>query len=427
MIKTTAAITAAATFASLGSNFAYAAAGSDTIRVGLVGCGGRGRGAAGDCTLPNERVVLVAMGDMFQDRINEAKTQLRETLGEKFQVTDDHCFTGFDAYKKVIASDVDLVIFATPPGFRPMHIAAAIDADKHVFAEKPVAVDAPGVRSVLESAKKFKQKNKAFVTGAQRRHQVEYIETIKRIHDGEIGQLVSGNCYWNQGGLWKKDREPSWSDMEWQLRNWLYFTWLSGDHIVEQHIHQLDVMNWLFSKGDDSGHPLKAYGMGGRQTRTDAAYGHIYDHFAIEYEYANGARVLSMARQQDGTDPRVSEWIVGTKGCSDPAGSIYGVGKKFDKDKPTWSTKRPKDAPSPYQQEHIDLIASIRKNEPLNEAKRIAESTLTAIMGRMSAYTGKEVTWEQAMNSHESLMPDKLELGPIATPAVAMPGKTQLT
>jgi predicted dehydrogenase len=314
-----------------------------------------------------------------------------------------------------------------------MHIAAAIEADKHVFAEKPVAVDAPGVRSVIESAKKFKQKNKSFVTGAQRRHQAEYIETIKKIHDGEIGELVSGNCYWNQGGLWKKEREPSWSDMEWQLRNWLYFTWLSGDHIVEQHIHQLDVMNWLFSKpaagssGSESGHPIKAYGMGGRQTRTDAAYGHIYDHFAIEYEYPNGARVLSMARQQDGTDPRVSEWIVGTKGAADPAGSLYAVGRAFDHDNPTWSYKRRKDAPSPYQQEHIDMIASIRKGEPLNEAQRIAESTLTAIMGRMSAYTGKEVTWEQAMNSQESLMPDKLQLGPIATPAVAMPGKTQLT
>jgi predicted dehydrogenase len=425
LIKTTAAITAAATFASLGSNFAHAAAASDTIRVGLIGCGGRGSGAAGDCTLPNERVNLVAMGDVFPDRLNDAKQNLAATLGDKFQVKDEMCFTGFDAYKKVLATDVDLVILATPPGFRPIHIAAAVEAGKNVFAEKPCAVDAPGVRSVIESAKKFKQKNLAFVAGAQRRHQIEYIETIQRIHDGAIGELVAGNCYWNQGGLWKKDREPSWSDMEWQLRNWLYFTWLSGDHIVEQHIHQHDVMNWLFTKpatgnnGDDSGHPVKAYGMGGRQVRTDKAYGHIFDHFAIEYEYSNGAKVTSMARQQDGTDARVAEWIVGTEGVADPSGTIKG--------KNPFRFKRPEGAPTPYQQEHIDLIASIRKNEPLNEAQRIAESTLTAIMGRMSAYTGKEVTWEQAMASNESLMPSKLELGPIATPAVAMPGRTQLT
>ena len=422
MIKTTAAIGAAAAFASLGSNFAHAAAASDVIRVGLVGCGGRGTGAAGDITVPNDNVHLVAMGDMFQDRLDGSKQRLREKLGEKFQVKDDNCFTGFDAYKKVIASDVDLVIFATPPGFRPMHIAAAVDAGKHVVAEKPVAVDAPGVRSVLESAKKFKEKKLGFVAGAQRRHAVEYIETIKRIHDGAIGELVSGNCYWNQKGLWMHPRKSDWSDMEWQLRNWLYFTWLSGDHIVEQHIHQHDVMNWLFSKGDESGHPVKAYGMGGRQTRTDPAYGHIYDHFAVEFEYPNGARVTSMARQQEGTDGRVSEWIVGTKGRSNAAGMIKGHDGET-----IYRFKRPEKTVSPYQQEQIDLIASIRAGEPLNEAKQIAESTLTAIMGRMSAYTGKEVTWEQAMSSQESLMPDKLQLGPIATPAVAMPGKTQLT
>jgi predicted dehydrogenase len=214
-------------------------------------------------------------------------------------------------------------------------------------------------------------------------------------------------------------RKSEWSDMEWQLRNWLYFTWLSGDHIVEQHIHQHDVMNWLFSKGEESAHPTKAYGMGGRQVRTDPAYGHIFDHFAIEYEYANGARVTSMARQQDGTDARVAEWIVGSEGVADPAGTIKG--------KNAFRFKRSEGALSPYQQEHVDLIASIRKNEPLNEAKRIAESTLTAIMGRMSAYTGKEVTWEQALSSQESLMPSKLQMGEIATPAVAQPGKTQLT
>ena len=422
VIKTTAAVTAAAAFASLGTNFAHAQSNSDKIRVGLIGCGGRGSGAAGDITVPNDNVVLVAMGDMFPDRIADAKRKLSDKLGEKYQVKDENCFTGFDAYKKVIASDVDLVILATPPGFRPGHIAAAVDAGKHVFAEKPVAVDAAGVRSVLESAKKFKEKKLGFVAGAQRRHQLEYLETIKRIHDGAIGQLVSGNCYWNQGGLWKKDRQAGWSDMEWQLRNWLYFTWLSGDHIVEQHIHQHDVMNWVFGKPGASAHPVKAYGMGGRQVRTQEAYGHVYDHFAVEYEYADGAKVTSMARQIDGTDGRVAEHVVGTKGRSNCAGDIRGHDGSS-----ILRFKRPKGTPSPYVQEQIDLVTSIRSGNPLNEAEQIAHSTLTAIMGRMSAYTGKEVTWEQAMASQESLMPGKLEMGEIATPAVAQPGKTQLT
>ncbi|MEO6436469.1 MAG: Gfo/Idh/MocA family oxidoreductase [Tepidisphaeraceae bacterium] len=417
MLKSTAAVTAAATFASLGSNFAFAQA-SDKIRVGLVGCGGRGTGAAGDNVLTNENVELVALGDVFQDRINAAKGTLTQSLGAKYQVKDDHCFVGFDAYQKVIASDVDLVILATPPGFRPMHIAAAVDAGKHVFAEKPVAVDAGGVRSVIESAKKFKEKKLAFVAGAQRRHDVGYNEVIKRIHDGAIGELTGGNCYWNQGGLWMHPRKPEWSDMEWQLRNWLYFTWLSGDHICEQHIHQHDVMNWVFG-----GHPVSAYGMGGRQVRTDPAYGHIFDHFAVEYTYPNGARVLSFCRQIDGTDARVSEFVVGTKGKADPAASIKGeTTYRFDR-----KTEAPNALPSPYQQEHKDLVDSIRKGEPLNEAQQIAESTLTAIMGRMTAYTGKQIEWDQALNSQESLMPAKLEMGEIATPAVATPGKTQLT
>jgi predicted dehydrogenase len=359
------------------------------------------------------------MGDVFADRLNGAKGKLKDKLGEKFQVKEENCFVGFDAYQKVIASDVDLVILATPPGFRPGHIKAAVDAGKHVFAEKPVAVDAAGVRTVLEAAKKVKEKNLAFVAGAQRRHQVEYIETIKRIHDGAIGDVVSGNVYWNQGDLWMHPRKAEWSDMEWQLRNWLYFTWLSGDHIVEQHIHQHDVMNWVFSGSDKLVHPVKAYGMGGRQVRTDAAYGHIFDHFAVEYEYPSGAKVTSFCRQQSGTDTRVAEHVVGTKGTSNCAGTIKGEN--------SFRFKRPEKAASPYEQEHIDMIASIRAGKPLNEAEQIAYSTLTAIMGRMSAYTGKEITWEAALKSEESLMPKELKMGEIATPAVAMPGKTQLT
>src|SRR2546423_790962 len=266
LLKTTATISAAAAFASLGSNFAFAQ-GSDKIRVGLIGCGGRGTGAAGDCINSNDNVQLVAMGDLFQDHLDDARVKLKDALKENFAVTDDRCFVGFDAYQKVIASDVDLVILATPPGFRPTHIAAAVDAGKHVFAEKPVATDPAGVRKVLAAAEKIKAKELAFVCGTQRRHDVGYNATIKRIHDGAIGELVGGQCYWNQGFLWMKPRQPEWSDMEWQIRNWLYFTWLSGDHIVEQHVHNMDVMNWCF--GD---HPVSAYGMGGRQVRTDKAY-----------------------------------------------------------------------------------------------------------------------------------------------------------
>ena len=412
VLKATASASAFAMTGALGTNFAHAQ-GSTLIRVGLVGCGGRGNGAAKDCAGSNENVQIVALGDVFQERIDRAKKQLAE-LGDKFAVKDDHCFVGFDAYQKVIASEVDLVIFATPPGFRPMHIAAAVDAGKHIFAEKPVAVDPAGVRSVLASAKKIKEKKLGFVCGTQRRHHAGYIETIKRIQDGAIGDVVGGQCYWNQGGLWMHPRQESWSDMEWQLRNWLYFTWLSGDHIVEQHVHNIDVMNWVMG-----GPPVSAYGMGGRQARTDPAYGHIFDHFAIEFVYPNGTRIQSMARQQDGTEVRVGENIVGTKGTSNPsAGQITGANPL--------RLRAPQGGYGEYQQEHVDLIKSIRAGSPLNEAQTIAHSTLTAIMGRMSAYTGKLVTWEQAMNSKLDIVPSSFAMGPMPVPPVAIPGKEQL-
>jgi myo-inositol 2-dehydrogenase / D-chiro-inositol 1-dehydrogenase len=412
VLKATATGSALAMAGALGTNFAHAQ-GSTMLRIGLVGCGGRGTGAAKDCAGSNENVQIVALGDVFQERIDGVRKNLAE-LGEKFAVKDDHCFVGFDAYQKVIASDVDLVIFATPPGFRPMHIAAAVDAGKHVFAEKPVAVDPAGVRSVLASAKKIKEKKLGFVCGTQRRHHAGYIETIKRIQDGAIGDVVGGQCYWNQAGLWMHPRQESWSDMEWQLRNWLYFTWLSGDHIVEQHVHNIDVMNWVMG-----GPPVSAYGMGGRQARTDPAYGHIFDHFAIEYVYPNGTRIQSMARQQDGTEVRVGENIVGTKGTSNPsAGQITGA--------TPLRLRAPEGGYGEYQQEHVDLIKSIRAGTPLNEAQTIAHSTLTAIMGRMSAYTGKLVTWEQAMNSKLDIVPTSFAMGPMPVPPVAIPGKEQL-
>ena len=252
---------------------------AETIRVGVIGCGGRGTGAARDCITSSEGVELVAMGDLFPDRIERAKASLTRAIGDKFKVTADRTFVGFDAYQQVIASDVDLVILATPPGFRPEHLRAAIAGGKHVFTEKPVAVDPVGIRSVIETADLAKTKNLAVVAGTQRRHDPKYIETIRRIQAGEIGEVMAGQVYWNQGGLWTAERKPEMTDAEWQIRNWLYFTWLSGDHIVEQHVHNIDVANWVLNA-----HPISANGVGGRQVRTGPEYGHIYDHFAIELE-----------------------------------------------------------------------------------------------------------------------------------------------
>ncbi|MFB6272003.1 MAG: Gfo/Idh/MocA family protein [Salinibacter sp.] len=391
-------------------NFAYAD-GTDSIRLGLVGCGGRGTGAADNCVRSSDGVTLVAMGDLFQDRMEKSKETLSERLGDKFQVDRKHTFLGFDAYQKVIESDVDLVIFATPPAFRPTHLRAAIEGGKHVFIEKPVATDPTGIRSVMESAKMAEKKSLAIVAGTQRRHDPAYREAMKRIHNGAIGEVKTAQVYWNQGGLWNHERTPGMSDMEWQIRNWLYFTWLSGDHIVEQHVHNIDVANWALQS-----HPEKAIGVGGRQVRTDPSYGHIFDHFGIEFQYPSGARVYSMCRQQEGTPSRVEEHIIGTKGTSNGHSKIEG--------ETNW-TYEGEDV-NPYVQEHADLIASIRKGEPLNEGQRVAESVLTAIMGREAAYTGQELTWDQIKNAEMDLRPETMEFGSLPFPDVAEPGSTKL-
>jgi myo-inositol 2-dehydrogenase / D-chiro-inositol 1-dehydrogenase len=412
-IQTTAAATAA-----LAMPGGIHAAGSDVIRVGLIGCGGRGTGAARDCLRGAEGVELVALGDLVPDRLAQCRSELAKAAAEnpafaaKLKVTDDKCFTGFDAYKKVLASDVHLVILATPPGFRPAHLSAAVAANKHIFAEKPLAVDSAGVRSVLATYELAKQKGLGIGVGTQRRHQIEYLETIKRIEDGAIGNVVSGQVFWNQGGLWNRERQPAWSDAEWQIRNWLYFTWLSGDHIVEQHIHNIDVGNWVMGS-----HPVKATGIGGRQWRTDPKFGHIYDHFGVDFEYANGNRVLSMCRQINGTANRIGEHFLGSKGSSDAAGTIAGPA--------AWKFESATKPISPFVQEHTDLVASIRSGKPYNELKRVAESTLTAIMGREAAYTGQEVTWDEILNADQDLTPPQIAFGPLEVPPVAMPGLTK--
>jgi predicted dehydrogenase len=406
--------TVAAAVTSLGTMANAHAAGSDTIKVGLIGCGGRGSGAAEQSLKSAPGMKLYAMGDMFEDHLDNAKKNLQRKSGDKFDVTSDRCFVGFDAYKGVLESGVDLVILATPPGFRPMHLAAAVAAGKHIFTEKPVGVDGPGIRQVLAAAGAAELKNLAVVAGTQRRHQAGYVESMKRIHAGELGDLVSARCYWNQGSLWMKPRQKEWSDMEWQLRNWLYFTWLSGDHICEQHVHNIDVVNWAMG-----GPPVRAVGMGGRQVRTSPDYGNIFDHHTVDFEYASGAHCMSMCRQIPGCENNVSEAVIGTKGRWEgrPGNYVFDTGRR---------ARFRVEEINPYDQEHIDLVASIRDGRPLNELKTVAESTLTAIMGRMSTYTGKAVTWEQALNSKQNLLPSELKFGPLAIPAIAVPGETEL-
>jgi predicted dehydrogenase len=394
------------------------AAGSDTLKVGLVGCGGRGSGAAEDiCKAAGTTygVKLYALADAFEDHLKNCRNQLRDNSAckEKFDVADDRCFVGLDAYQKVIDC-CDLVILATPPGFRPVHIEATIKAGKHLFAEKPVAVDGTGIRKVLAAYEAATKKGLSVVTGTQRRHQSGYIESMKRIHDGAIGDLVGGQVYWNQGDIWAHKRQPGWSDTEYQIRNWYHFLWLCGDHIVEQHVHNLDVACWAL--GD---HPVAAVGMGGRQVITEPERGQSYDHFAVDYEFPHGVHVLSMCRQIPGCENNVSETIVGSRG------QFHSGGYRFTG--PDKARVRIQNEVNPYVQEHIDLLESIASQKRVNELKQVAESTLTAIMGRMSAYTGKLVTWEKALTSKLDTYPRELALGgSMKEPPVPKPGLSQL-
>jgi predicted dehydrogenase len=412
-IKTTSVASMATLAAAVSGSSGRCAGGSDAIRVGVIGCGGRGTGAAIDAVNSAPGVEILALFDPFQDRVDKSLKTLLEKVPAAVKVKPETCFTGFDGYKKLLAiKAINYIVMAAPPGFRPIHLKAAVEAGKHVFMEKPVAVDPVGVRSVIASSELAAKKRLAIVAGTQRRHQQKYLEVMKRIHDGAIGEVVGGQCYWNQGELWVIKQTPEMSDMEWQCRNWLYFSWTSGDHIVEQHVHNIDVINWAFGAT-----PVKVMGMGGRQVRTAPEYGNIFDHFAVEFEYPNGARVMSMCRQTPGCADRVEEKIVGTKGHAFGYGEISGPNVwKFEGDEP-----------NPYVVEHTDLIASIRAGKPLNEGKRIAESTLCAIMGRMSAYTGRALSWDWAMNASKlDLTPAKFEFGPNPVDPVAVPGQTPL-
>jgi predicted dehydrogenase len=395
------------------------AAGSGLLRVGLIGCGGRGTGAAAQALKADPEVKLVAMGDAFEDRIQQslATVQKDEKVAGKLDVVPDRCFAGFDAYKQVIAC-CDVVLLCTPPHFRPLHLRAAIEAGKHVFAEKPVAVDAPGVRSVVETCALAQKKGLSVVSGLCLRYEDGFRETVRRIHDGAVGEVLTLQANDYRGKIWVKPRLPRWSDMVWQMRNWYYFTWLSGDFNVEQHVHFLDVCAWAM-KGE---YPVRAVGLGGRQVRTGPEYGHIYDHFSVVYEYANGARLFSNCRQQVGCKNDISAHVVGTRGRALLSERKRGL--TIQTASGNWHYDGPES--DLYQIEHDELFASIRAAKPTNNGTYMAKSTLLAILGRMAAYTGQQITWEMAWNSKEDLTPPGYDWDvPLAVPPVAMPGVTK--
>ncbi len=371
------------------------AANSETLKVGLIGCGGRGTGAALQALNADKNAMLTAMGDIFDDRLQGSLRSLKneEAIRSRITVNPDTSFIGLDSYKKVLESGVDVVLLATPPGFRPFHLKAAVEAGKHVFCEKPMATDAPGVRSVMESVRIAKQKKLALVAGFCWRYNAGERELMKRIHDGEIGEPMSLETVYNTGPLWVRPRKPEWTDMQYQMRNWYYFTWLSGDHIVEQAVHSIDKMAWAMKDVP----PLKCVAQGGRQARTGKDYGHIFDHFSVVYEYPQGARGYHSCRQQAGCAQANADHIIGTKGIA----TIKAFGQLTTTGANPWRFRG--ERPDMYQVEHNELFASIRDGKPINDGDRMSSSTLIAIMGRMAAYTGQEITWEQALNSEEDL------------------------
>lgn len=423
-----------------GMNVANAAhiAGDDEIKVALIGCGGRGTLAAVQALRTQGKVTLWAMADAFQGRIDTSSRQIKRNLGkdydaqkmgpleDRIKVDPERQFAGLDAYQQAIDSGADLVILATPPGFRPIHFEAAVKAGKHVFMEKPVAVDAPGIRKVLAAGKQADEKGLAVGVGLQRRHDPAYIETIQRLQDGAIGDIPLTRVYWNSRGVWVRTRadfydayghEPS--EMEYQVNNWYYFNWLCGDHIAEQHIHNIDVSNWL-----KDAHPVAAYGMGGRELRDGRDHGQIFDHHSVEFTYADGSTMLSQCRHMPGCDSRVTEYATGTKG------SAHIGGQKITMPDGDWQYAGPK--VDPYQAEHDHLFAAIRKGEHYNESEYGATSTMTSILGRMATYSGKTISWEQAINSKIDLSPAKYDFAaaPPVMPdsdgkyPVPVPGKT---
>ena len=411
----------------VGSSLAYStgafgaiSASKDTVlKVGLIGCGGRGTGAAAQALRADPNVILTAMGDVFEDRLESSYSELIKIVGDKVKVEKENKFIGFDAYQKVIASDVDVVLLTTPPAFRPDHLEAAVNAGKHIFCEKPMAVDAPGVRKVLAAAKKAKEKELALVAGLCFRYDYPNMAVMDRILKGEIGEIKAISTFRNGGEAWYKERQPDWTHMTYQMRNWYYQNWLSGDFIVEQAVHSLDLMSWAM--GDVM--PISATGSGGRQVRTDEKYGNIFDHFAVEFEYPNGAKGYHFTRQQAQTSHRNSVDVFGSEGSAK-----INIGRQYEiSGKTNWSYRGEKN--DMFQTEHDELFASIRNGTPINEGIRMANSTMLAIWGRMVGYTGQTITWDEAFNSEETIGPKIEEYDwnlDWPMPPIAIPGKTKL-
>ena len=397
-----------------------------TLKIAVIGCGGRGAGAAVQALRADENVQLVAMADAFEDRLNGSLQSLQKEFEgtNKVNVLEKHRYVGFDAYKKAI-DQADVVILTTPPGFRPYHFEYAINAGKHVFMEKPVATDVPGIRKVLEMAKIAKEKKLNVVVGLQRRYQNNYLAMKEKVDEGKAGIITSGQVYWNSSGVWVNPRTPNQSEMEYQMRNWYYFNWLCGDHILEQHIHNIDVANWFIGE-----YPISAQGMGGRLVRTGPEHGEIFDHHFVEYKYPSGAVISSQCRHQPGTWSKVGETFQGSKGIIDM--NDAGAASIVDLQGNNIYQYRNQRDPNPYQVEHDKLFASIRNKGVISDAENGAKSTMAAIMGRMATYSGQVINWEEAMKSEIVLMPKEVswDATPPTVPGadgnypIPIPGKT---
>jgi predicted dehydrogenase len=374
------------------------AAGSDALRIGLIGCGGRGAGAVRSALTVEPGARLVAMADAFRDRMESCRNSLKKAVGDGIAVDDDHLFDGFEGYRRLLASGVDVAILAEPPHFRPMHIEGCVEAGVHLMAEKPMAVDAPGARRVLAAGEKAKEKNLSFVSGFESRYSTPLREAVQRVHDGAIGEIVAIHGTYNTGFLWHRGRQPDWSEMQYQMRNWYYFTWLSGDHIVEQYVHLIDRACWIMKEES----PAWAWGYGGRQVRTEPKWGDIFDHHAVVYQYQSGPRMFAFTRQQANCFREVAGLVLGTQGklaIEHRPGirilDLHGEEK--------WAAEK-----ETRHAEHTcfeEMFAGIRRGEPINDGFTMGHSTMVAIMGRMATHSGQQIPWDKAFNSTRVLAP----------------------
>ncbi|HEX6883337.1 MAG TPA: Gfo/Idh/MocA family oxidoreductase [Planctomycetota bacterium] len=413
------ATTVVGPYVSASSSVVRRPGGSEMLKIGLVGCGGRGTGAAVNALRADPNVKLWAVGDVFADHLESSLASLASSeeaaeLQAKIDVPPERRFVGWDAYQRVI-EQCDVVLLATSPHFRPLHLAAAVAAGRHTFVEKPIACDAAGIRSVAESCARARERGLSVVSGLCYRYEHKKRETIQRIHDGAIGDIVAMHTTYNAGALWLRARKPEWSEMEYQMRNWIYFYWLSGDHIAEQHIHSLDKVAWAMGE-----YPVRCLSTGGRALRTEPEYGNVYDHFSTVYEWRNGVKAFSLCRQWGGAvQTEVSDWIHGTRGRANiqEAEIEGGPGWRW-----RWRGDEPDDM---YQNELDELLAAIRSGKPIDNGEYMCNSTLMALMGRLSAYSGQAVTWEQAWNSQEALTPGEYAWGPVETLPLPRPGVTQ--